>query len=716
MTTRHSSSHLAATPTTLLDSICRPIHLGPQMGRGGEGSVFEVEGQPTQVAKVYHKRPLPDEQVAKLEAMVSCWSSSLEMISSWPRALLFDPTSRKPSGILMSKMEGARPLHELYGTTNRRRHFPEAGWHHLILAARNTAAAFHTMHTAGVVVGDVNQGNLLVDKQMCVRMIDCDSFQIASNGRTYHCPVGTPHFTPPELQSQKLRDVTRTVNHDRFGLAILIFHLLFVGRHPFAGRYHGPGDLTIEKAIAERRFAFSKNRAATLVDPPPASLLLDDLPAGVAQLFEAAFRYAPDSADALRPSPMDWVSQLEAMMKRRRTCKFDSMHVYAAELDECPWCRIEDAGGPSFFVPAGGATIVSADRLAVLDEKILRLPGVHFPDLTQRQLELPHMPPLRPLKDRPKITQPDVFAGLLVASWAACAAAVAFGGSLGLSGLGALAALGGCIVLSLMFTVLLIISKPARARRKTVDDFNDWLAKAQEALDQRGQLIAFQHRQREVAFQRSTDDFKNEVHNYRTADDNLQSVLVQHREAQKSDFLRCYLIRDYYRKIPGLSPSQVIMLESYGVESANDLERLRLYGIPSIDGELVIELMHWRSEVERGFTFNPEHGITLADVGAAKEAAVRRYKISQARRILTGAKQLEVLAAAGRSELTRALTQFNQAADQWRNVATQLRDFQSGRRSFERLINRSAASILGIALSAAFAFFVLMLIVAAIGT
>ena len=65
----------------------------------------------------------------------------------------------------MTKMVGARQLHELYGTTNRRRHFPEAGWHHLVLAARNTAAAFQTLHSAGIVVGDVNQGNLLVDNR-----------------------------------------------------------------------------------------------------------------------------------------------------------------------------------------------------------------------------------------------------------------------------------------------------------------------------------------------------------------------------------------------------------------------------------------------------------------------------------------------------------------------------------------------------------------------
>ena len=140
------------------------------------------------MAKVYHKRPLADDQVAKLQAMVSCWSSALETISAWPRSLLFDPIARKPCGILMTKMVGARPLHELYGTTNRRRHFPEVGWHHLVLAARNTAAAFQTLHSAGIVVGDVNQGNLLVDKQMCVRMIDCDSFQITN---------GEPHVSLP---------------------------------------------------------------------------------------------------------------------------------------------------------------------------------------------------------------------------------------------------------------------------------------------------------------------------------------------------------------------------------------------------------------------------------------------------------------------------------------------------------------------------------------
>ena len=656
------------------------------MGRGGEGTVYEVEGEPTLVAKVYHKRPLPQDQVAKLQAMVSCWSSGLESISAWPRSMLFDPIGRKPWGILMNKMSGARPLHELYGTTNRRRHFPEVGWHHLVLAARNTAAAFQTLHSAGVVVGDVNQGNLLVDKQMCVRMIDCDSFQITNNGRTFFCPVGTPHFTPPELQSKKLRDVPRSVNNDRFGLAVLIFHLLFVGRHPFAGRFRGPNDLPIEKAIAELRFAFSKDKAATLVDPPPASLLLEDLPPSVAELFELAFRGRDGDLDS-RPTPVEWVAQLELLMKQRRACTFDPMHVYYAQLAECPWCRIEDAGGPSFFVPAGGLTTISADRLTALEEQIWDFEEVRFADLASHSIALPALPRLKRLTSPPKRTGLDYVGPLLVVTWGLCLAAAFFSGPL----------LAAASVLSLVLAGVVIASKQGRARRKTVNEYTAWLARNRIALHQRAQMIEHLHRQREAAFQRYSADLNQEIENFRAEGDKLQDVLAQHREAQKADFLRGFLIRDNARGIPGLTSSQVTIMESYGVESANDLERIRLYGIPSIDPETVMELLQWRTQVERGFQFNPEHGVTMAELRLAKDVAVRRFKMAQARKILTARKQLEALADAGRYELSRAIAHFDQLTATWTEQAKQLRDFQSGRQFFERWINRSPWLIAGLA-------------------
>jgi DNA-binding helix-hairpin-helix protein with protein kinase domain len=68
-----------------------------------------------------------------------------------------------------------------------------------------------------------------------VSLIDCDSFQISSHGRYFLCEVGVPLYTPPELQEKEFKHVVRTPNHDNFGLAVLLFHLLFMGRRQIFG-------------------------------------------------------------------------------------------------------------------------------------------------------------------------------------------------------------------------------------------------------------------------------------------------------------------------------------------------------------------------------------------------------------------------------------------------------------------------------------------------
>ena len=82
-----------------------------------------------------------------------------------------------------------------------------------------------------------------------MRLIGCDSFQITAGGRCFTCDVGVPMFTPPELQERSLTGVIRSENHDNFGLAVVIFQVLFMGSHPFAGRRPGGGDMPIEQAI-----------------------------------------------------------------------------------------------------------------------------------------------------------------------------------------------------------------------------------------------------------------------------------------------------------------------------------------------------------------------------------------------------------------------------------------------------------------------------------
>jgi len=679
----------------MIDSNGQPVRLGKEIGRGGEGSVFEVEGLENLAAKIYHQTPLEEEQVEKLETMVSRWSEKLEMISAWPRSLLYKTQGNHACGFLLPRIVNARQLHELYGSSNRRQHYPDAQWHHLVLAARNTAAAFQSFHAAGIAVGDVNQGNLLVDSQMCVRMIDCDSSQITNREKTFFCPVGSAHFTPPELQSKKLSEVYRTKNHDGFGLAVLIFHLLFVGRHPFAGRFRGEGDMPIEKAIAERRFAFSMNREETLVDPPPASLNLTDLPAHLGQLFEQAFRTDHSKGD-VRPSASQWVEQLDLLIQGRKTCRFDPLHVYYGQLRECPWCRIEDQGGPSFFVPADGVQTLSSKRVEQLDARINLLQIAEFPELYPSKLELPSTPLLKKLETVPKRTSVDVAALVLAAAGCLCLIGIAWRPALAL---GTVCLWGSC--------GYLVIAKESQSRRKVVDDFRGWLGRALDRLEELARGVARGHQQRNMDYDRAIDDFRLDIKHYRAEGEELRKVLKQQGGVQRDDFLRKRLIRDNFRDISGLTRAMVPMLESFGVDSAYDIDQINLYNVPNVNAATMIGLLQWKDQAGQEFVFKPEHGVTLREMKQAEEFATQRFKVTQARKVLMAAARLQNLASLGRTSVQNSLKPFEELSTQWLSVAKQLRDFQSKRLPVERLANSATATLVSLAIGIPLVCFVL---------
>ena len=335
--------------------------LGRCLGQGGEGAVYSVPNWPTSVAKIYARRP--DEHGArKLGAMVQLGTEALASVAAWPQNLLMDPRTGAVIGFLMPRVDEHDEIHKLYGPADRKTAFPDANWAFLVRAARNLAAAFEAVHQHGHVIGDVNQGNAVVSRRATVRLIDCDSFQITHLGRSYPCRVGVPLFTPPELQGRKLHDVVRTQNHDRFGLAVLVFHLLFMGRHPFAGR-HPARAIPVETAIREGLFAFGREALRSSFEPPPYSLRLKDATPPVAELFERAFGPAA-TAGGERPSAGDWVSALETLESRLATCKDDPRHAYAQASSGCPWCRIENDGGPSFFFLTPGAAPDAFDPAA----------------------------------------------------------------------------------------------------------------------------------------------------------------------------------------------------------------------------------------------------------------------------------------------------------------------------------------------------------------
>jgi DNA-binding helix-hairpin-helix protein with protein kinase domain len=329
------------TLTRYISSLGQPISLGRELGRGGEGSVYEVS--PNVVAKIYH-HSLEDRRQEKLLAMIQGSNDQLQKISAWPIDVIRKQNSTDVCGFLMPNIQGYAPIHRLYNPGERKRHFPNADWSFLVATARNVAAAFAIIHSRGHVIGDVNQNNLLVAKNTTIKLLDCDSFQISTNQYIYVCEVGVAHFTPPELQNLKyFNSQPRTVNHDNFGLALLCFHLLLMGRHPFAG-----GADSIEEAIQKLLFPYSSTAQSNNLKPPPNSVGLSVLSQKLSNYFEESFSSVGISKH--RPEAKDWVIALDELGKHITQCQREVGHKYYSGLNNCPWCALEQNPGIVYFI------------------------------------------------------------------------------------------------------------------------------------------------------------------------------------------------------------------------------------------------------------------------------------------------------------------------------------------------------------------------------
>ena len=372
-----------ATSRALVDAQGRPFVLGRELGRGGEGSVFELAGSDTSyVAKVYHRALSADKQ-AKLRYMVAHADERLLQYVAWPVHVLLAQGSSAVGGFVMPKASGRSELHAVYSPKQRQQALPRAAWNFLVYVARNVAACVDVVHDHGHVIGDVNQSSFLVGADSKVVLIDSDSFQIREGGKIHFCEVGVSHFTPPELQGlSDFSTFARTPNHDHFGLALLIFHLLMGGRHPYSGvPMQDFADESLEGAIAQFRYAYAQGASSRGVRPPPNSMSLQMLPPPLRHMFELAF--TQPGAAGRRPSALQWVQALDALREQLKACSRTPMHQYWAQLPQCPWCALESRG-VVYFVDLGLLQATTGDvtviaRVWALIEAVPTPPAVKPP-------------------------------------------------------------------------------------------------------------------------------------------------------------------------------------------------------------------------------------------------------------------------------------------------------------------------------------------------
>lgn len=624
------------------------VRLGRELGKGGEGSVFEVPSLPNQVAKLYHQnvdKPKQD----KLRFMANQVDQTLLQYAAWPQGTLHPKAGGPVAGFLMPKVTGRDPIHMLYSPAHRRQSRPNVAWDFLLFVARNAAAAFETLHARGHVLGDVNQGNLMVGADSKVILIDCDSFQINANGTLHICEVGVSHFTPPELQGlSSFRGVKRSANHDNFGLALLIFHLLFGGRHPFSGvpQKTEAGE-ALESDIKAFRYAYARDAKARGMLPPPKSIPMALVPDSMQAMFEQAFTERGVSGS--RPTAQQWVAAIDALRRRIKKCSTTPIHVYPDHLSQCPWCSLEQQGvvyfvdlGTTFTATASGFVLT---KVWAVIESVSPPPPVVVPNVANIS-----------------VTPAPVPAGVQTKNHANALKAVIVVVALGLTAVAPVAWVIWIGAAAIVWSMLggaespeLSAERVKRKNRLSSADraYMSLVDKARSEVGPEG----FNKRKAQLA------ELRNEYVGLATKEKTELDALHQTAEQrQRMKYLDRYFIDS--ASIHGVGPAKKAALRSFGIETAADVQWNKVRSVKGFGDVLTRAVVDWRKACERKFVFNPAQAVTEADRNAVRSKLMVQRKAIEAK-LTAGASELQrmSLEASGRTASLR--THLQSAAQEY---------------------------------------------------
>lgn len=336
--------------------------LGKQIGTGGEGVVFLIQGGPF-VAKLY-KQP-SEAQEQKLLSMLKTpdlakLSQTPPLQLGWPNDVLYDMDGNFV-GYRMRCIQGGIEIFEIdrcCSSPKAKAMFPDYSWKLNVLVARNLASAVNYLHSMNYVIGDMNCKNILVMQDGSIAILDTDSFAFRDkkNRTRYHCGVGTEDYLAPELQGRNLQDAGAAFNAstDNFALAIHIFQLLMNNYHPFSGRR-----LTAAKnSLSENpRLEQIGNGICPYInsypdlDIPVGAPAIDEvLPEYLKKDFIKTFDY--NARNALRKArgrttALVWEQDLNRLLKqfqkkgRFLTCAIHPQYQYLKRIGTCGLCAAE---------------------------------------------------------------------------------------------------------------------------------------------------------------------------------------------------------------------------------------------------------------------------------------------------------------------------------------------------------------------------------------
>ncbi len=576
--------------------------LTEQIGIGGEGTVFVCPNDANLVAKIYHE-PIDDQKAEKLVWMAEHKNEHLLKVAAWIVDVLRDAPDGKIVGFLMPNVK-AKEIHELYSLKSRRVYFPHATWKFLLHTASNLARAFYSLHKNRHIMGDINHGNCVVLTDGTVKLIDCDSYSISRGDFRYPCEVGVATHLAPELQRVNLRGVEREEKHDNFGLAVILFQLLFLGRHPFAGNFLGGEDKSLEECIRENRFAYGTGATDRKVAQPPGTLSLSAVSPRLSLMFERAFLTED------RPAPHEWIEALEDLSANLKQCDLQPGHYFFNGLRLCPWCEIEAKTGLTLFPLTGEKQIGAGETKFNIFTVENLIQSFNIPSSTAL------MPPPRsnPLGiSNSPLVSPSVSPQIEVEKQNHNMRTVKF----------AVAQFMMILLMSGFFgtgfafmwsAIMLIFSLVylSQTHRSIKDGAEYDLESARREMEK----IETEWKNSDTKNYLETDLtlIRKKIADYENLQRESRVKMVRMRDEYFQNELRSYLnsFKISESKISGLNKENVLFLRNFNVKTAADIEIKKLAALPS--NQIVTQkLLDWRANLERDFDYQPDHELPEAE-------------------------------------------------------------------------------------------------------
>jgi DNA-binding helix-hairpin-helix protein with protein kinase domain len=317
--------------------------LGRELGRGGQGTVFAVEGERLAVKLRRDCSLQAQERLRDQLAMVGRLPLE-DLAVARPIEHLRSPDV----GYVMELFTGMVPLRSLLRPPQgidsvTSWYFATGGLRRRLKLLARAAEVFAELHGRGLVYVDPSPDNVFVSEAIDafeVRLIDTDNLRTSTApGRILY----TPGYGAPEIVRQGGAPSSLS---DSYSFSLIAFEALTLA-HPFLGDPVQRGEPEMEERALAGELpwiddpADDCNRATNGI--PREHVLSDTL----RESFQLAFGVGRTDP-AARPGMVRWVEYLHRAADRTLSCP-SCAGSYYFNRDQCPWC---DDPRPAFVIGA----------------------------------------------------------------------------------------------------------------------------------------------------------------------------------------------------------------------------------------------------------------------------------------------------------------------------------------------------------------------------